>query len=212
MLTKLASDHKDSKTNIPPPTPDTTLTLCYTSGTTGNPKGAMISHGNLISEMVSLNAIGVDINSNTVHLSYLPMAHSMERVVSAAIYFKGGSLGFFNGDVFRLKEDLAELRPTIFVSVPRLFNRFYDAMKAKIEDMTGIKRRLVDRAISAKLAKLERTGDPTHGLWDCLVCKKFKAVLGGRVEFMVTGSAPISKDIMSFLKVAFSCPIYEGYG
>jgi long-chain acyl-CoA synthetase len=112
----------------------------------------------------------------------------------------------------RLKEDLAILRPTFLPSVPRLFNRFYDGMQAKVKELTGLKRVLADRAIASKLYYLENGGHTNHKVYDRLVFNKFKDVVGGRVEKMVTGSAPISKDILNFLKIAFCCPIYEGYG
>jgi len=98
------------------------------------------------------------------------------------------------------------------VSVPRLYNKFYDVMQQKIHEVTGGKRKLIDRAVNTKLANLAAKAETTHKLYDCLVFNKFKAVLGGRVRLMVTGSAPISKDVLSFLKIAFCCPILEGYG
>lgn len=114
--------------------------------------------------------------------------------------------------MFKLKEDLAELRPTIMASVPRLFNRFYDVMQAKINDLQGFKRTLTDWGIQKKVHNYQTSGSYTHGFYDALVFSKFAAVLGGRMRIMTTGSAPISKDVLTFLKVAFCCPINEGYG
>ena len=111
-----------------------------------------------------------------------------------------------------IKEDLAELRPTYFASVPRLFNRFYDLMLSGIHQQTGFKRKLIDMAIASKLKKLNRDGTFTHAIYDKLVFKKFRDVLGGRVRVMSTGSAPISKETIRFLKIAFCWEIYEGYG
>lgn len=127
-------------------------------------------------------------------------------------YVTGMRIGFYQGDVLKLREDLAELRPTIMPSVPRLFNRFYDVMQSRMKELTGMKKRLADWAVATKLANLEKDGSVTHGLYDRLVFNKFKAILGGRVRKLVTGSAPISKDVLGFLKIAFCCPILEGYG
>lgn len=112
----------------------------------------------------------------------------------------------------RLKDDLQSLKPTLFVSVPRLYQRFYDVMNQKINELTGLKSRLTQRGLKSKLERLEKTGDPTSTIYDKLIFNKFKEALGGRVRFMLTGSAPISTDVLNFLKVALCAPIFEGYG
>lgn len=112
----------------------------------------------------------------------------------------------------KLKEDLEELRPTIFISVPRLYSRFYDLMQSKLSELKGMKKKLADRAIRTKLANLAKSAKYTHCLYDRLIFKKFRAVLGGRVRLCGTASAPISKDILDFMKIAFCCPVIEAYG
>jgi len=112
----------------------------------------------------------------------------------------------------KIKEDLAVLKPTIMVSVPRLYNRFYDAMQAKINELTGMKRTLVDWGVAKKLQLLQTKAQTTHAVYDRLVFNKFKEVLGGRVRIMITGSAPIAPEVLEFLKIAFCCQILEGYG
>ena len=98
------------------------------------------------------------------------------------------------------------------VSVPRLYNRFYDVMQQKIKELTGAKRKITDWGVQKKLYNLENYAQTTHNVYDKLVFNKFKAVLGGRVRTMITGSAPIAKDVLDFLKIAFCCQILEGYG
>lgn len=120
--------------------------------------------------------------------------------------------GFFQGDVMKLKDDLAELKPTIMVSVPRLYNRFYDVMQQKIRELTGFKATLTRWGIEKKMENLTTKAQTTHAFYDALIFNKFKAVLGGRVRAMITGSAPISKEVLEFLKIAFCCQIHEGYG
>ena len=98
------------------------------------------------------------------------------------------------------------------ISVPRLYNRFYDLMQQGISQLTGFKKGLAEKAVATKLENLEKDGDLTHAVYDRLVFKKFREILGGRVRVMITGSAPISKEVLSFLKIAFCCQIHEGYG
>lgn len=97
-------------------TPDHIFTFNYTSGTTGNPKAAMLSHGNLVASCAALDEIDDfrDYGENDVHLSYLPLAHVMERVFTSWLIFKGGTIGFYSGEVLKLKSDLQELKPTYF--------------------------------------------------------------------------------------------------
>jgi len=96
--------------------------------------------------------------------------------------------------------------------VPRLYNRIYGKIKAGCDAATGCKKWLVGKAISTKLAALENDGSLTNGCYDGLVFKKMAALLGGKVKLMSTGSAPIDKKVLDFLKICFSCPIIEGYG
>ncbi|CAD8062385.1 unnamed protein product [Paramecium primaurelia] len=191
--------------------PSSIYTLCYTSGTTGNPKGAILSHGNFISAIASTQATDAGIASTDVHLSYLPLPHVMERLIILTMLFTGASIGFYRGDPNLLKEDIQKLRPTIFASVPRLYNKFYDGIKAKINEVTGFKKSFAERAIRVKLENLRSEAKYTSGLYD----KAFQGVrdlFGGRCRLMITGSAPIQQEVIDFLKIAACCPILEGYG
>jgi long-chain acyl-CoA synthetase len=109
-----------------------------------------------------------------------------------------------------LLEDIAELKPTFFPSVPRLFNRIYAKVMAATLDAGGIKGTLFQRAYADKLYNLKHEKTLSHYLWDRLLFSKVKALLGGRVKYMLTGSAPISKDVLTFLRVFFSCEVLEG--
>jgi long-chain acyl-CoA synthetase len=120
--------------------------------------------------------------------------------------------GFFAGDVTKLVDDCAILKPTMFPSVPRLFNRIYGKIQDKFKAATGCKGKLVTSAQAAKLAKLKTGGGFTHCFYDNVVFSKVKAMLGGQVKLMVTGSAPISGEVLDFLKICFCCDICEGYG
>jgi len=120
----------------------------------------------------------------------------------------GMQVGFFGGDLLKLTtEDLPALKPTFFPSVPRLFNKIYAKIQSNVSAATGVKKWLVTSAISSKLAALRSSNLVTSGCWDALVFKKMKAILGGRVRLMITGSAPISGEVIEFLKICFCCPI-----
>lgn len=96
--------------------------------------------------------------------------------------------------------------------MPRLYNKIHGAISAKFEAATGCKRWLLDRGLAAKNHYLAESGAVTHGCWDRLLFGKAAAMLGGNVRLMMTGSAPIEKQVVDFLKIVFSCPILEGYG
>ena len=195
-----------------PPKADDLATICYTSGTTGEPKGAMILHKNFIASGHSVDYIGLDLTPTDCMISYLPLAHCFERVLQAAVYHVGASVGFYRGDVLTLVEDIACLKPTIFPSVPRLFNRIYAKLVQGTLKAPGVKGYLCRQGYSTKLKNLHEGKGLANFFWDKLLFGKVAAVLGGRVRVMVSGSAPISGDVLNFLRLMFSCEILEGYG
>lgn len=127
-------------------TSETIYTFSYTSGTTGMPKGVMLSHGNFVSNIEGMNKFDgvMAFYDDDIYISYLPLAHVFERLLMLTCVSYYVQYGFYQGDVMKLREDLAELKPTLMISVPRLFNRFYDVMQAKIKELTGFKRTLCD--------------------------------------------------------------------
>ncbi|ETV99916.1 hypothetical protein H310_07944 [Aphanomyces invadans] len=194
-----------------PPLPSDVSTICYTSGTTGDPKGAVLTHRNFTTAALMLMD-RIDCSSYMVHISYLPLPHVMERCVTTIIARLGASMGFYQGDVVHLMDDMAELQPHLFVSVPRLFNRVYDKIVQGVRVAGGVKKCMFDYAYEVKRQGIADGGATTHALWDALVFSKIRAVLGGRVEVIVSGSAPLSPNVKEFLKIAFSCRVEEGYG
>jgi long-chain acyl-CoA synthetase len=149
---------------------------------------------------------------NEVYISYLPLAHMLERLVVNTCIINGYSIGYFQGNILKIKEDLAALKPTKFVSVPRLFNKFYSILSSKMNEKTGFTEKLVKKAVETKLKNLRTKGVVKHNLYDQLVFKKMKAVLGGRVSWMLSGGAPIAGEVLEMLQICFSCKIVEGYG
>ncbi|XP_035669719.1 long-chain-fatty-acid--CoA ligase 1-like isoform X2 [Branchiostoma floridae] len=198
-----------------PPKPDDLCTICYTSGTTGNPKGAMLSHKNIVAACAGV-AVTFEqkfkMTPDDVHISYLPLAHIFERLVQCYLFSCGARIGFFQGDVRKLTDDIKELRPTIFATVPRLLNRIYDKVMAGAASAGVVKRLLLSVALKRKEAALNRGVFNNDTLWDKVVFKKIQENLGGRVKYIVTGAAPLSPTIMTFLRCAMGCFVFEGYG
>ena len=203
------------ETELPTVKPDDVCVFSYTSGTTSTPKAVMLTHKNFVACLAGATASGdpnlVPTNADT-HLSYLPMAHIYERVVLSQVVAGGGRVGFYAGDALKIKDDIVALKPTFFISVPRLYNRIYDSMIDGVNKLTGVKKSLVETAISSKLAALESKGTLTHSFYDTVVFSKMREALGGKMRFMLTSAAPMAPDRLKFLKIAMSCPILEGYG
>ncbi len=135
----------------------------------------------------SANAAGLKVTTNDVHISYLPLAHIFERAVMAGLLCEGGAVGFYQGSVLKLFDDIQALKPTIFASVPRLWNRLYDKVTNTVRADGGIKQWLFDAGLNSKKADVQNGAPPTSMVWDAIIFNKLKARLGGRVRLMVTG-------------------------
>jgi long-chain acyl-CoA synthetase len=144
-------------------------------------------------------------------VSYLPLSHIFEKIVCYMMLSQGGAIGYYQGDVRKLFEDIEVLRPTVFPSVPRLFQRLYDKVTQQVASSGLFKRSLFNWAFDSKVDTLE-AGGSQRSLWDGLVFKALRAKLGGRVRYIITGSAPISSELFRFLQVCFSCAVIQGYG
>ncbi|KAL4239229.1 hypothetical protein ACF0H5_000046 [Mactra antiquata] len=198
-----------------PATAEDLAVICYTSGTTGLPKGAMLSQKNCLSSVLAcvdlFNRNNLVVNKDDCIVSYLPLAHSYERLCEACMYSCGGRIGFFQGDVRKLMDDIKELQPTVFPSVPRLLNRVYDKVMAGTS-ASAIKSRLLNWGLSAKEKDISNGVIRNDSMWDKIVFKKVQQSLGGKVRLITTGSAPLSPKILMFLRCCAGCPVLEGYG
>uniref|UniRef100_A0A670Y750 Long-chain-fatty-acid--CoA ligase n=1 Tax=Pseudonaja textilis TaxID=8673 RepID=A0A670Y750_PSETE len=198
---------------VEPPKPDDLCVVCFTSGTTGNPKGALLTHGNVVANAASFLKVVEKTSvydTSEVAISYLPLAHMFERVVQSTVYSFGGRVGFFQGDIKLLVDDMKALKPTIFPVVPRVLNRIYD--KVKPFTQTRFKRLLLNVAVNRKLAEVKQGIIRNNSVWDKLVFSKFQQVTGGKLNLIVTGAAPISPSILMFFRGVFGCHIVEAYG
>eukprot|EP00834_Sanchytrium_tribonematis_P005349 NODE_319_length_9908_cov_1.288001.p1 type:complete len:509 gc:universal NODE_319_length_9908_cov_1.288001:2605-4131(+) len=193
------------------------FTICYTSGTSGMPKGVVLTHKNVLSIADAIAVMGkqgsfYSFSKNDIHLSYLPLAHVFERVLQALLLSAGAQVAFYRGDPLKILDDVKIIKPTIFVSVPRLFNRIYDKVWQGVNSKSVIAKFLFKLAYSQKKMGLGE-GKVAHWLWDKVVFGNVRERLGfGRCQMMFSGSAPITADVMDFLRIVFCCEALEGFG
>uniref|UniRef100_UPI00398EDE91 long-chain-fatty-acid--CoA ligase 6-like isoform X4 n=1 Tax=Pristiophorus japonicus TaxID=55135 RepID=UPI00398EDE91 len=196
-----------------PPRPEDLSIVCFTSGTTGNPKGAMLTHGNVVADFSGFLKVTEKVifpRQDDVLISFLPLAHMFERVIQSVVICHGGRIGFFQGDIRLLSDDMKALHPTIFPVVPRLLNRMYDKIFSQAG--TPVKRWLLEFAARRKAIEVRNGIIRNDSLWDKLFFKKIQDNLGGKVRMIVTGAAPASPAVLGFLRAALGCQVYEGYG
>jgi long-chain acyl-CoA synthetase len=193
--------------------PDALATLIYTSGTTGDPKGVMLTHHNLASNVAATHQHDVLVfSAGEIALSFLPLSHAFERMVDY-YYWQGGATIAYVSKVEALPSAMLEVRPHVIAAAPRVFEKIY----TRVMGATGIRKLLVSWAKKVGEAAVEDRlagrGPATlqERLADRLVFSKLRARTGGRVKLFVSGSAPLSPDIARFFWAA-GLPVYEGYG
>lgn len=193
--------------------------LVYTSGTTGPPKGAMVSHENILSLLEGQSQTG-EFFEDDLSLNFLPMAHSAERIFGFFGRLNTGVATAYAQRIGTVLEDLGDVRPTMFGSVPRIFEKAYARVQGELEKKPPAVQRLFRWAIDVGKARAERErrGEPVplavaaqNLLADRLVHRKIRAAFGGRTRMLVTGAAPLARDILEFFW-AVGLPIYEVYG
>jgi len=201
-----------------PPAPADVCTIMYTSGTTGDPKGVVLRHDAVLAGVANAflycKQNGIDFNDKDRFLSYLPLAHIFDRINEEWFLYLGAAIGYWQGDVNKLLEDVAELKPSLFIGVPRVFDRIYSRVMGMVQGGSFLKRLLFNWGMSRKLYFL-RSGkkyNEASPFFDRLVFSKVAARLGGKIKAIVSGGAPLSLHVEEFLRVTMCCPVTQGYG
>jgi long-chain acyl-CoA synthetase len=198
--------------------PEDLLTLIYTSGTTGNPKGVMLTHGNLASNIINTSS-AVHIYPDDIFLSFLPLSHSFERMAGYYTGLACGATIAYAESVDTVRDNMLEVRPTIITTVPRLFERIYSRIMKQVDSGSPLKKKIFHWAIAvgkeyAQMAK-HGTINPVlkvkHALADKLVYGKLRGATGGRMKFFVSGGAALGREFGEFFE-AVGLKIIEGYG
>ena len=197
------------------PSPETVAGLIYTSGTTGNPKGVILTHRNITSNVIAATSV-FPIVADDRTLSFLPWAHVYGQVVELHILMSVGASTAFNDDTNRLLDDLAEVKPTILVAVPRIFNKIHANVRGQIAERAGWIQRLFARGLAASIRQRRGEVLPLRArlarwLADRLVFAKIRARFGGRLRYAISASATLSPEVGEFVD-GLGIDVYEGYG
>ncbi|KAI9598109.1 hypothetical protein BDF19DRAFT_433529 [Syncephalis fuscata] len=200
---------------LPTPKPDDLACICFTCGTSGEPRGVMLTHANQVCSMSSLLSIfmsGKGPNINDVYMSYLPLSHVFEHTLLLAVISVGGQVAAHSQSPHLMEKSAQIVKPTILPLVPHILNRIRDAIEQKVKQSGQLQQILYRRAFAAKLQWLRAGRVVNDSWWDRLVFSKLRAKFGGNVRIVPCGAAPISTDTLDWARVFFGCPVIEGYG
>lgn len=197
------------------PTADEPMGLTYTSGTTGRPKGVVLSHGNIMHEIDSVDD-AFDMTAEDRSLAFLPWGHLLGQLTEVHfLIHKGYSAGIVR-DTAEIGDDLKTVQPTIFFGVPRIFSRIHDGVAAKVAAKGGLAKKLFDAGL--RVAAARQDGRPVAlgdraaaAIAERLVFAKVRAGLGGRLRYAICGAAALGRDVSAFMDCV-GVPVYEGYG
>ncbi|CAN1341021.1 Long chain acyl-CoA synthetase 1 [Linum perenne] len=209
---------KENPADLVPPQQINICTIMYTSGTSGDPKGVVLTH-----ETVAYFVRGMDLfmeqfddkmTVDDVYLSFLPLAHVLDRVIEEYFFSKGASVGYYHGDLNALRDDLMELKPTFLAGVPRVFEKIHEGIVKALDELNPIRRTIFDFLYRYKLGWMNMGFKQKYSspLADLLAFRKVKAKLGGRLRLIVSGGAALSSEVEEFLRVTCCAFVVQGYG
>jgi long-chain acyl-CoA synthetase len=199
--------------------PEDPATLVYTSGTTGPPKGCMLTHSNMLST-ARMYSERLAIDETHSLYQFLPLAHVLARVAQTVILETGAEMCFWSGDPTKIVEELSEMKPTHFPAVPRIYGKIHSTVVGRVEDGPALQRSLFKRAITQgrTLSRMRAQGvAPSrvrlarYRLADALVLSKVRRIFGGRLQMALVGAAPVARDLLEFFD-ACGVTVLEGYG
>eukprot|EP01096_Ripella_sp_DP13-Kostka_P007122 TRINITY_DN2597_c0_g1_i2.p1 TRINITY_DN2597_c0_g1~~TRINITY_DN2597_c0_g1_i2.p1 ORF type:complete len:558 (+),score=305.92 TRINITY_DN2597_c0_g1_i2:292-1965(+) len=199
-----------------PPKPEDINCIMYTSGSTGVPKGVLISHATMVSALSGFAMIFA-VRSDDVYLNYLPLAHVLALTIENAALHKGVPIGYGTPwtltdlNMKNCKGDFAELRPTLMAGVPMVYDKVKKGVEERLAGSPLFKRVLFKVAFQIKMLYVDVFGLDTP-LLNALVFDQFKSALGGRCRLIVSGGAPLSAEVQHFMQLCFSAPVLQGYG
>uniref|UniRef100_A0A672QMD0 long-chain-fatty-acid--CoA ligase n=1 Tax=Sinocyclocheilus grahami TaxID=75366 RepID=A0A672QMD0_SINGR len=207
------------KLNKKQPVPSDIAVIMYTSGSTGIPKGVMISHRNIIAGITGMAERIPNLNENDTYIGYLPLAHVLELSAELVCVSHGCRIGYSSPQTLAdqsskikkgSKGDTSMLRPTLMAAVPEIMDRIYKNVMTKVEEMSSVQKTLFVLAYNYKMEQISK-GYNTP-LCDRLVFKKVRSLLGGSMRVLLSGGAPLSAATQRFMNICFCCPVGQGYG